>query len=124
MRRALALALASLFLFSGVALASTSSGTASRGSPYVVNFTTTSVGTVSVEATWAAKPRVTYWFSLRHLTDPTDVYSYDQICVVSAGYGQPAGDYSCSFSDAPTGYWRADFTPDSGKTAVTFSITP
>lgn len=129
MARLLLAAVLSLFVGVGVVMASTTvTGTARSGQPFTVAFTTESVGIVSVTATWDPSPKVRYVLTVKHLRDAADPFSYDLICQVyepldGSGSGQTPGNYTCSFDDAPTGAWTAEFKPLSGKVNVTLAIS-
>lgn len=132
------IAAAAVFSTSASAATATYSGTASYGQPYTIAFTTQTVGDLSVLANWAPKKGTRYVLDVKHLTNPSDTLSYDMLCstyqnlsgnpqvdLVGPGITGDAtlGAYSCSFANAPAGYWTVSFRPISGKASVTLSIT-
>lgn len=129
MKRAICLAVMAVLAIVASASASTAtySGSTSNGQPFDVAFTTSVVGTVTVEAKWQPKGKTRYVLTVKHLVDPSDTFSYDQICQVyepldGSGSGQSIGDYTCHFSIGEAGYWTAEFRPLSGKTFVTLVV--
>lgn len=122
----------------GIALAASSSvsGTASWGNPLTTSFTTSSTGQVSVSAAWVPKPKARYVLTVKHLTNPSDTFSYDQICqayesqsgaFVVEGIGATGsyipGSALCSFAEAPSGFWSVVFAPVSGgKVSATLTM--
>jgi hypothetical protein len=121
-KRAIALALASLFIFAGVAQAATYSwtGTVSHGSsPAQITFTTNTAGDVTARAVWNAKPSGLY--GLRLWNSVTT-----QSCEVSWTEQPPvsAGDYTCTITDGQPGPWTAQFFVAQGsKVNVTLTVT-
>lgn len=124
-----AFVVASVLATSAAASITTSySGTASWGQPFAISFTTDSVGPVSVNASWVPKKGARYVLTVKHLVDPADTYSYDQICQVyeplnGSGSGQTVGDYTCQFANGNPGFWTAEFRPLSGKVSVVLQVT-
>lgn len=132
MRTVKALGLAVLIVALGalpvMAATTTSSGIARYNHPFLVPFTTETVGTVTVNAAWEPSGKTRYVLTVKHLRNPDDPFSYDQSCQVyepqtGSGSGQTPGDYTCTFEDALTGYWTAEFRPLSGKVSVTLTVT-